>query len=726
MRILLFPSLSSQDNSQLYSLSERLLLQNGLPAWRAAKEQGGSNAVVQGLRREIVEALFDKIRRQRGSLTLAQKNALWNSIRLWLANHGRREGLLTKKRWTTRWYPRSVITELKKREIAEFIAARSTMMPGSAGYLADYQNHVTEYIKTEVSEHEMGVAKEIAKKWNEESPPEDVQARNARTKAHRVIFRFLRELHIQYGMVAVLLSAHKDGDDVVTGTYDFTKDFKPHLYLTKEYPKWSDEAMGHIEDFARTVFESEKVQEPKGPQKKFDLPIGPNGYPRLPPRRPRILKEMQFLLRDFLTTCYRFVVGDPFARVPWEAIEQNIKSFVEAIYLPPNERLVSPMRMHQRTIGIFFDFLYKRQEELNCAIVFTFKAYKSGKGPRAGVVGIKTATSNAAGHDSDEQGDEPDSAAPATVGTRTKHAKGRKGKKNEAEKRRPGPGPGRNSTGFQAATGSAAGHDDDVQDDEPDSPAPAMIGTRMRRAKGRKGKESEAEKSQPGPGRNSTEFQGQPTAQLLRTTTNVDFEAATGDAAGHDDDVQDDEPDSPAPAMIGTRVKRAKGRKGKESEAEKSHPGPGRNSTRFQAATGNAAGHDDDVQDDEPHGPAPTVDRTRAKGAKERKEREAEKSRPGPSGNSEGSLSSRSPSPVDELPQANRAKPPKRQAPSRRAGLKRIINPTRAPDGGSYGYTPTRIPITEEDDSDEEDIPVPGKRQRKGQAGPAGRKKPRV
>ncbi|TFK64684.1 hypothetical protein BDN72DRAFT_861195 [Pluteus cervinus] len=592
----------------VFSLVERNLLENQLPAWKAAKEQGGSGTAVSAQRRQIVDALFGVLRRQRRLSTLAQKNSLWNSIRLWLANHGRRESLLTRKRWATHWSPRSVIIEVKRQQIAEYISAKSTMIPGSEGYLADYQRR------------EMAVARDLAKKWNEERPPLAVQVRNAR-KAHRAIFRFLRELHIQYGMVAVLLSARSDGEQVITGTYDFGKNFWKRS-LTAEYPKWDDEAMGCLEKFGRSVFgnwfgavlfsiltldrfpESEGVQEPTEPQRKSDIPIGPNGHPRLPPRRPLKLKELRLLLREFLTACYRLFTGDDLAHVPWEALEKEIENYVDAIYLPPQERLVSPMKMHQRTVGIFFNFLYKRQEELKCPIVFAFKAYKLGKGPKAGCVDVPTS--------------------------------------------------------IEDGSGDAAGQDDVDQDEEPETPQPTMIGTRIR---GCRSNNTRAKESHPGPSRNSTGEDG------------------SGNAAGQDDVDQAEEPASPQPTMIGTRTR---GRWSNNTTAKESHPGPSRNSTG-EDAPGNAVGRDDVDQDEEPETPQPIMigTRTRRRGSNDTR---ANKGRPGPSKNSTGFLGSRSPSPADELPQAKSAKPSENQV-----SQKRVIKPRLNADGSQPKYTPVRV-----------------------------------
>ncbi|KAL4073862.1 hypothetical protein J3A83DRAFT_4411483 [Scleroderma citrinum] len=96
-----------------------------------------------------------------------------------------------------------------QKALLRYVLEKASTKQGSAQMIKGYQKAVDKVMET-LTEEEKVEAEELAKEWNEQHPPPDVQANNAKKKGQQYAEEFAKEMWKWCGAKVVVMVAWKD------------------------------------------------------------------------------------------------------------------------------------------------------------------------------------------------------------------------------------------------------------------------------------------------------------------------------------------------------------------------------------------------------------------------------------------------------------------------------------------------------------------------------------
>lgn len=110
--------------------------------------------------------------------SLASLIMLLQDIKRFFLVHGRKRIAKYFLRLHPRWTKLKVLQELRRAEIAKYVASKCGKIPGSRAFLAAYQPLAKEYIAS-LPKSEHRAAEKKAEEWERDGPPLDIQQKLA-------------------------------------------------------------------------------------------------------------------------------------------------------------------------------------------------------------------------------------------------------------------------------------------------------------------------------------------------------------------------------------------------------------------------------------------------------------------------------------------------------------------------------------------------------------------
>ncbi|KIM52520.1 hypothetical protein SCLCIDRAFT_140949 [Scleroderma citrinum Foug A] len=261
-----------------------------------------------------------------------------------------------------KWTARTVVMKSRRKDIAaEFDQAG--IRQGSSNMIKGYQKAVGS-LMGKLTQEERDAAAEEAHEWNEEHPPEEVQAEMAETKGQEYVKQFAEEMWWQCGMRVVVMAAWKcQNGQPMMGMHDFNGT----LGEGKTFQNW-DDIKHHWDAYTQDALQEEDADaedddaEPKGQRRpQHILPAGDDGTPLIPMILDMQALEQKDIMRTFVTWHYRKACGKKNASVPWAAISTNIGIYISSRHLPQHCEFKEPTRLTSQEVTMILEFWHDRQ-----------------------------------------------------------------------------------------------------------------------------------------------------------------------------------------------------------------------------------------------------------------------------------------------------------------------------------------------------------------------------
>ncbi|KAG1723450.1 hypothetical protein EDB19DRAFT_1834603 [Suillus lakei] len=259
--------------------------------------------------------------------------------------------------------------------------------PGSEGMIVKWPE-ATKTVLAGLSAEEKEEVKVIAKKWNNEAAPPDIQANIAETKGADMMEHFAIEMFKQAGMRVFVMSAWRNsGGKLMLEAHDFNEQFSGGESFLK-MRDWEEIFMPEWQHYAGEQFDVEDQDVPqfvtskkRVPQKLLELEEDDDGWPMLPDTMGWKHGDQQHIIQSFLTRHYKMCMGTDKvkAAVPWGDLVKNQSGFFDSTYWPAAIQLVEPSKMDKADATALLDFWYRRQQK-NLRPTFCFKAWKDTDG----------------------------------------------------------------------------------------------------------------------------------------------------------------------------------------------------------------------------------------------------------------------------------------------------------------------------------------------------------
>ncbi|KAL4077855.1 hypothetical protein J3A83DRAFT_4186131 [Scleroderma citrinum] len=277
----------------------------------------------------VVTCIRSKIKNLEANKTL--KTHEWvrkkKAIQSWLYNHSQGHTQKALLRYGRAWTTRTVIMHQQKKDI-NLVLEKAGIKQGSAQMIKEYQKVVDKVMET-LTEEEKAEAEELAKKWNKQHPPLDVQAKNAKKKGKQYAKEFAKEMW--KWCFPELEHCWQKFAQYSRITFDTDNDGKESNTNNKP----------------RNLMRKSKAR----PQ--VSLPTHDNGTPYIPSILDMHVPEMKDIMRAFVTFHYSLwpiimlASGKPTATVPWGAIAGNTSTYVAFKYLPHDVTFKEPTCLTQ-------------------------------------------------------------------------------------------------------------------------------------------------------------------------------------------------------------------------------------------------------------------------------------------------------------------------------------------------------------------------------------------
>ncbi|KAI5999777.1 hypothetical protein F5J12DRAFT_784555 [Pisolithus orientalis] len=145
------------------------------------------------------------------------------AIQTWLYNHGQSCSQQALIKYGGSWTLRKVVMHHQKKSINK-VLEEASIKQGSAEMIKSYQKAVNTIMKS-LTAKEIQEAETLAKEWNEQQPPQDVQSETAEKKGHKYAKEFAKEMWKQCGARVVVMAVWEDADgEVIVGVHDFNNE----------------------------------------------------------------------------------------------------------------------------------------------------------------------------------------------------------------------------------------------------------------------------------------------------------------------------------------------------------------------------------------------------------------------------------------------------------------------------------------------------------------------
>ncbi|KAL4062075.1 hypothetical protein V8B97DRAFT_2026927 [Scleroderma yunnanense] len=345
-------------------------------SWRTQIVQVGVLGLIiihadKNKRTTVVTCIRSKIKNLKANKTL--KTHEWvrkKAIQSWLYNHSQgctQKALLRYGRvWTTRM---DINLVLEKASIKQ----------GSAQMIKGYQKVVDKVMET-LTEEEKAEAEELAKEWNEQHPPPDVQAKNAEKKGQQYAKEFAKEMWKQCGARVVVMAAWKDNHgEVMVAVHDFNDELGdgrcfPELeHCQQKFMQYSRITFDTDDDGKEynTNNKPRNLVRKRKARPQVSLPTHDDGTQYIPSILNMCVLEMKDIMRAFVTFHYRKASGKTTATVPWGAIAGNTSTYIPSKYLLCDVTFKEPTCLTQDEVTRMLE-LWRDQKENNPDNIFHF------------------------------------------------------------------------------------------------------------------------------------------------------------------------------------------------------------------------------------------------------------------------------------------------------------------------------------------------------------------
>ncbi|KAL4067124.1 hypothetical protein V8B97DRAFT_2025226 [Scleroderma yunnanense] len=307
------------------------ILEADIDQWKSANKNK---------RTTVVTCIRSKIKNLEANKTL--KTHEWvrkkKAIQSWLYNHsqGHTQKALLR-------YGRSWMTRMKDINL---VLEKAGIKQGFAQMIKGYQKVVYKVMET-LTEEEKAEAEELAKAWNEQHPPLDVQAKNAEKKGQQYAEEFAKEMWKWCGARVVVMVAWKDN----------------HGEVMLEH------CQQKFVQYSRITFNTDDNG------KKSNT----NNKPRNLVRKSKARPQMKDIMRAFVTFYYRKASGKPTTTVPWGAIASNTSTYIASKYLPCDVTFKEPTHLTQDEVTRMLE-LWRDQKENNPDNIFHFSWWQDADG----------------------------------------------------------------------------------------------------------------------------------------------------------------------------------------------------------------------------------------------------------------------------------------------------------------------------------------------------------
>ncbi|KAI5998545.1 hypothetical protein F5J12DRAFT_895486 [Pisolithus orientalis] len=140
------------------------------------------------------------------------------AIQTWLYNHSWSHSQQALIKYGGSWTLRKVVMHHQKKSINK-VLEEARIKLGSTEMIKSYQKAVDTVMRS-LTAKEIQEAKALAKEWNVQQPPQDVQT--TEKKGHKYAKEFAKEMWKQCGVRVVVMVAWEDADgEVIVGVHDF-------------------------------------------------------------------------------------------------------------------------------------------------------------------------------------------------------------------------------------------------------------------------------------------------------------------------------------------------------------------------------------------------------------------------------------------------------------------------------------------------------------------------
>ncbi|KAI6000356.1 hypothetical protein F5J12DRAFT_894806 [Pisolithus orientalis] len=127
------------------------------------------------------------------------------AIQTWLYNHGWSHSRQALIKYGGSWTLRKVVMHHQKKSIKK-VLEEAGIKQGSTEMIKSYQKAISTIMKSLTAE-EIQETEALAKEWNEQQPPWDVQSETAEKKGHKYVKEFAKEMWKWCGARVVVMAA---------------------------------------------------------------------------------------------------------------------------------------------------------------------------------------------------------------------------------------------------------------------------------------------------------------------------------------------------------------------------------------------------------------------------------------------------------------------------------------------------------------------------------------
>ncbi|KAL4075249.1 hypothetical protein V8B97DRAFT_2022252 [Scleroderma yunnanense] len=230
----------------------------------------------------------------------------------------------------------------KKKKDINLVLEKAGIKQGSAQMIKWYQKAVDKVMEI-LTEEEKAEAEELAKEWNKQHPPLDVQAKNAEKKGQQYAKEFAKEMWKWCGARVVVMVAWKDNHGEVMVT---VHDFNDELGDGRCFPEL-EHCWQKFTQYSRITFntdddgkESNTNNKPRNLVRKskarpqVSLPTHDDGMLYIPSILDMHVLEMKDIMRAFVTFHYSAIAG-------------NTSTYIASKYLPCDVTFKEPTHLTQ-------------------------------------------------------------------------------------------------------------------------------------------------------------------------------------------------------------------------------------------------------------------------------------------------------------------------------------------------------------------------------------------
>ncbi|KAF7971662.1 hypothetical protein HWV62_20630 [Athelia sp. TMB] len=247
----------------------------------------------------------------------------------------------------------------------------STPLVDSAQSLVGVRQKMLSRMFSELPSSERKRYQKIAEEWTATRAPLDVMRKRAKRYTASYTKAYAGQMYKELGVRVIIFSMQKDDEEKIkVHFHDYNGYYAGAPTFTQQRPSWQKgNVMDELDEYAEALFSKEfSTDEGKSEDGESAGALTTptkleytGGFPVIPNPDALSHKEMQAVLREFLTFHYYRASGNFRGPIPWGEVVPRISDYLDECYLPRGFIFCKPDHLRVKPCATLLKHLLSRQ-----------------------------------------------------------------------------------------------------------------------------------------------------------------------------------------------------------------------------------------------------------------------------------------------------------------------------------------------------------------------------